>query len=795
MIEDEQVPRIPHRGHYTADKCAERLEWVREQTGAPLRMIGQYDIDPQELQGNIENFIGMAQVPVGVAGPLLIHGDHVSGYAYAPMATTEGALVASATRGSRGLTMAGGVHVRFVHQHMVRAPLFILDTMADAFRLADWIEAHTEELHVQVRHTSSHAVLTSLRPFVLGNALHLRFVYNTGDASGQNMTTACTWKACQWILENVRDMGIRHFVIEANMSGDKKVSFLSYVDGRGVRIMAETFVSEEILESVFKVTSKALLETVHAFMAGSLHAGMVGFNINVANTIAAIFAATGQDIGSVHESALGQLSVRPAEGGIYASLLLPTLVVGTIGGGTALPTQRECLELMGCYGAGKLGRFAEIVAGYSLALDLSTLSAISGGQFATAHEKLGRNRPEDGLKDEHLTPQFFAAALAQSQCNDAQIAVEEVEAFEIDTCSSILSSLTGTQLKKKVGHFPYRIRYRANGEMRDVKVVVKAKPVDTEVINMLNVMAKGCGGELATKHEEFKTQTGFRNCHIRELAIHSIQDERFTRITPHIYHTWRDDRREIFVIMMEYLDSVSHMNTENRIEAWQPEHIRAVLRDLAGFHAIYFGRTDELEDEWIERPTVEHMIRMRPLWHALVYHHAREFPALYTRQRAVMVHRIINRMSDMGPVLDAAPKTLVHNDFNPRNIALRKVESGGYRLCAYDWELAAVNVPQRDVVEFLAFVLPPETPTAERLAWVHMYRKELEAATGMTLEAGEFERVFNATALDFLVNRLNLYTMAHVFKDYAFLPRVLEGQFRYVEEVLMAYLRAQAPQA
>lgn len=790
MSEDTDLPRIPHRGHYSADKCADRLEWLREQTGAPMRKLGEYDVDPQELQGNIENFIGMAQVPVGVAGPLLIHGDHIRGQAFAPLATTEGALVASAARGARGLTMAGGVRVRFVHQHMVRAPLFILDTMADAFRLSDWIEQHIEELQVQVRHTSSHAKLNSLRPFVLGNALHLRFVYNTGDASGQNMTTACTWKACQWILEHVRDLHIRHFVIEANMSGDKKVSFLSYVDGRGVRVLAETFVPEAVLESVFKVTSKDLLETVHAFMAGSLHAGMVGFNINVANIIAAIFTATGQDIGSVHESALGQLSVRPAEGGIYASLLLPTLVVGTVGGGTALPTQRDCLELMGCYGAGKLGRFAEIIAAYSLALDLSTLSAISGGQFAAAHEKLGRNRPEDGLQEEHLTPEFFAAVLAPSAHNGEEIVVEEIEPFDIDTSSSILSSLTGTQLKKKVGHFPYRIRFRQGAQQHDVKLLLKAKPLDSEVINMLNVMAKGCGGELATKHEAFKEHTGFRHCHVRELAVHSIQDERFTRITPRVYHTWRDDGHEIYLLVMEYLEGLSHMNTENRIAAWQPEHILAVLRDIAGFHAIHFGRTEELEEAaWIERPTAEQMMRMRPLWHALVYHHAREFPALYTRERAVMVHRIINRMGDFWPGLDAATKTLVHNDFNPRNIGLRQ-ENGGYRLCAYDWELATIHVPQRDVVEFLAFVLPPETPAAERLAWAHIYREQLEAATGSRLDAGAFEHVFNMAALDFLVNRLGLYTMAHVFKDYAFLPRVLEGQFRYVDEGLRAYLRA-----
>jgi aminoglycoside phosphotransferase (APT) family kinase protein len=640
-----------------------------------------------------------------------------------------------------------------------------------------------------MRLVSRRARLLDFETYQIGNALHMRFLYDTGDAAGQNMTTATTWKACQWILAQTSyylGINIKQFMVEANMSGDKKVNYLSFISGRGIRVTAEAVISEEVLKSVLKVSSDELADATHIFMSGSLKAGMIGFNINIANTIAAIFVATGQDIACVHESSIGQLDIKKHGDGIYVSLLLPSLIIGTVGGGTGLPTQQDCLKIMGCQGTHKVNRLAEIIAGYCLALDLSTLAAIASGQFASAHEKLGRNHPEDGLKESHLTPEFFDTMLQ----NIPQFAtvpglhVTKLKSLSLDTQNSILSELTSTSLRKKVGHFAYDVHWEDLTTSGIRRIVIKAKPTDSEVINMVNSMAQGCGNKLARIYELFKKDTGFYKCHIREMEIYRLENEHVKRYMPEVFYTWRDDDHEIFAIAMEYLEDVLLKDTVMDIEAWSDEHIRAVLRDLAELHAVFLDQTEPLKtNDWMKPMSRDAMINMMPLWNEMLIHSSEEFPLLMPQERKELMSKIIDAIPEFWSTLEAAPWTLIHNDFNPRNICLRKTGKR-FRLCAYDWELSTLNVPQHDLAEFLAFILPPGTSNERRLELIHYYREVLVEKTGKSMEAENFMKVYNAACFDFAVNRIQMYLMAHTFKDYQFLPRVLDSHFEYIKTIM-----------
>jgi len=319
-VEELEELRIPARGIYEEDARVERLTYLREHSGERLDALQNTGLEARQLTGNIENFVTSVEIPVGMAGPLLFKGERARGVVYAPFATSEGALVASATRGATAISRSGGVSTRVIQQRMMRVPLFVLSDMRGAFLFADWVRDHTDEIRGQVGHVSRHAKLVSIEPNVLGNQVHVTFVYETGDAAGQNMTTSTTWHCCQWMMaqvQRIEEIDFENFVIEANMSGDKKVTFQSFITGRGTRVTAECLIPDHEVERTLKVTTEQLMRTAQGIMAGSTHVGMIGFNINVANVIGAIFTATGQDIACVHECSVAQLHLQRVDDGLY----------------------------------------------------------------------------------------------------------------------------------------------------------------------------------------------------------------------------------------------------------------------------------------------------------------------------------------------------------------------------------------------------------------------------------------------------------------------------------------------
>lgn len=387
----DRIPRQP-QADYSKDAAAARRRFAEEKSGSSLSHVGAYSFDPSILPGNIENFIGAAQVPIGLAGPLLVDGEHARGHFYVPLATSEGTLVASYNRGMRLLREAGGIKTTVVERYMQRAPVFHFPDARAARDFGRWIEERIEDIRRAAEATTSVGKLARVQQWSVGPMLFLRFNYTTGDAAGQNMSGKATLAACEWIAANHPD-GAR-FTLSGAIDTDKKHSHMNMLHSRGARVIAEARIPDKLLKDLMGADAATLFRARLVSNAGGMLAGTVNNGMHSANGLTALFIATGQDVANVAEShaAITFVEVLP-NGDYYWSLTIPSLIVATYGGGTGLATQRECLELLDCYGKGKVEKFAEICAATALAGDISLASAVVAGDWVESHDKLGRNRP------------------------------------------------------------------------------------------------------------------------------------------------------------------------------------------------------------------------------------------------------------------------------------------------------------------------------------------------------------------------------------------------------------------
>jgi hydroxymethylglutaryl-CoA reductase (NADPH) len=377
---------------YTRAAATLRQDFLRERTGTELTHVASYSIDPAMLPGNVEHFVGSAQVPIGLAGPLLVNGEHAQGEFYVPLATTEGTLVASYNRGMKLLHEVGGVTVTVVEDHMQRAPAFVFHSARQARDFGVWLQDHFADIAAAAQTTTNTGRLLEIEQYAASRILYTRFNYSTGDAAGQNMTGKATFAACRWIVEQYPD--IERYYLEANFATDKKTSQINTLGTRGKRVIAEATIPDTLLRSIMSTSSEEMLGARLAANLGGFLAGVNNNGAHSANGITAMFIATGQDVANVAESSAAAVYVeRRDNGDYYYSITIPSLIVATYGGGTGLPTQRECLEALDCYGTGKARKFAEIVAATVLCGELSLGSAIVAEQWVEAHDDLGRNRP------------------------------------------------------------------------------------------------------------------------------------------------------------------------------------------------------------------------------------------------------------------------------------------------------------------------------------------------------------------------------------------------------------------
>ncbi len=376
---------------YTREMAAGRREFLKQRTGAALEHVAEHSFDPAIAQGNIENFIGVAQVPLGVAGPLLVNGEHAQGEFYVPLATAEGTLVASYNRGMRLLREAGGVTTTVMADKMQRAPAFIFDSARDARDFGHWLDEHFDEIKQMAESTTRAGRLVDIEKYSASKILFCRFNYTTGDAAGQNLTGKATAVACEWIRANYPKL--EHYFLESNFATDKKSSQVNMLRTRGKRVVAEATIPNELLGRVMRSSSELLYRARQVSTLGGFMSGVNNNGSHSANGITAMFIATGQDAANVAESSAAlTYAERLDNGDYYYSITIPSLIVATYGGGTGLATQRECLEMLGCYGKGKVQKFAEIVAATVLCGELSLGSAVVAEEWVEAHDLFGRNR-------------------------------------------------------------------------------------------------------------------------------------------------------------------------------------------------------------------------------------------------------------------------------------------------------------------------------------------------------------------------------------------------------------------
>jgi len=393
-VADGELRLYELEDHADADTAAAaRRRFVEGETGADLSTVADYSFPAADAEPNVENMVGAAQVPMGVAGPLPVAGGAADGEFYLPLATTEGALVASVNRGCSAIRAAGGATARVTQREMTRAPAFKVADVSEAAEVVEWVEANVEALRAAAESTTSHGELLDVEPYVVGDNVYLRLAMDSKDAMGMNMATIAAREAAE-VVEAETPAAL--VATSGNLCADKKPAAINAVEGRGHSVAADVTVPREVVEERFGTTPELVAEVnTRKNHVGSAKAASLGFNAHAANVAAATFLATGQDEAHAVESANAITTAEVKDGDLYASVSYASLPVGTVGGGTGLATQSEALEILGVAGGGdppgaNADALAEIVAAGGLAGELSLIAALGSRHLSTAHAELGR---------------------------------------------------------------------------------------------------------------------------------------------------------------------------------------------------------------------------------------------------------------------------------------------------------------------------------------------------------------------------------------------------------------------
>lgn len=380
---------------YSRDYVQKRVNWLENNRRIKLSHITRFIEDPKNMKGNIENLIGCVQIPVGLAGPIKINGDRAKGIFYVPLATTEGTLVMVYHLGMNLISMSGGANTYILKDETHISPAFKVKDTIDAKRFINWTVKNFENIKKVSETTTKHGKLLYIEQTISNRMVIIRFTYFTGDAQGMNMINKATEMACNFISQKTG----KRFILRSNFSSVKKVSMSNIHKGYGKSIFTDVVIKKSILKNKLNVTPKQMVDYFNSCLIASSYCGMVGMTAHIANGITAIYLACGQDAADISTSHIGITACELTEkGDLYASLYIPNLLVGTIGGGTGLATQRECLNILGCFGANKSKKFAEIVAASALAGEIAVTAALINGTYVESFEKYGRNPPEKNFQ-------------------------------------------------------------------------------------------------------------------------------------------------------------------------------------------------------------------------------------------------------------------------------------------------------------------------------------------------------------------------------------------------------------
>ena len=763
---------VPGRGLMNQTAFDLRMDYLETLAEDIKKDVKSDSILLSQIQNNIESFIGTIEIPLGLVGPLLfLDKNKEPEWVHSAVATTEGALVASMNRGAKAISECGGFRAHIVHQRMLRTPMFTFKSMSESIEFDEWIKSSFKQIKTITQRHSNHADLLEISSVILGKTVHLKFIYSTSDASGQNMTTSCTWNACLWIEDNFEkstSIEILNFVIEGNGASDKKVSFYAIQNGRGCHVISECFLTNENIEKTLRTNANDMFRSFNHSIAISQRDGMIGNNVNVANAIAGIFASTGQDLASIHESSTAVLQVEQTKEGLYLSLMLPNLVVGTVGGGTHLPVASRILELMGCRGTGKVERFAKLIAGFALSIEISTLAAIVSGQFARAHQKLGRNKPVKWLLRSEIDKDFFKSNMPyfKETITDVNFNNEN----HID--NGILTDLTSKISKKVIGFVQANI---VTSQGNEYQVLLKSKALGDEVLDGLHFMASNVNVDLADILTKYYNVLEYKNNHIKEIMVYEALHNLNYRFMPALYGTKNDDKREIYLLIMERLQSKNMLllNSEDTPEKWSIPVLKKVVDAIHIAHASFqFSKNN------IEHIEVFDITKAIELYQAFINLNRIDYAYFDLDFRFEELADYVSNWAELG----YKPKgklTVIHNDFNPRNVAVR---SNGDP-CIYDWELATYGLPQRDIFEFLAFSLTSNFNKTELFDLLKHHYALVKIINDENYSWFDYLYDFELSGRAFLVSRVNFYLTGSILVNYAFIERVFKTSFSILDGI------------
>lgn len=784
----QELPIVPGRGLNTHSATEMRLAFLQAQ-GIAIDVIAQSQLDISSIQNNIESYIGSTEIPVGIVGPMSFNNNGKSELVYAPIGTLEGALVASMNRGAKVVSRSGGFQANVAWQKMVRTPMLLLKDARYAQPICDWITLHFSDIKKTAEAYSNHAQLLNIDAQILEHCVHLHFIYTTGDASGQNMTTACTWHGLLYLVDQLRE----HlpdcefeFIIEGNGASDKKVSTHNIEVGRGVRVTAQCDIPRQVIHEVLRTTPERMLAFVRPSQDYAKKMGMVTFNVNVANAIAGIFVATGQDLASIHESSSAMMDMQPLGSEIYPegirlTLTLPNLVVGTVGGGTHVGKQSQALNIMDCLGSGKIERFAQLIAGFSLALEVSTYAAIMSGEFAKAHEKLSRNKPVSWLLKSEITPEFLQPHLKDWLGNQFIQSLSWKGDTQLE--NGIITNITSKISNKLIGFLPITLTVTdsLDGHQTTERLLIKSKALDTQVIKGLHLIAASIDTSLADLIKLHQQQLEYAGCHLKEPAIYQhLSRQGFVAMPKHYANIIKADR-EIYLVLLEWITPahIALQNSENEPHNWTDEQIQLCLSSIGVAHRL-------LETLPAAKPDL-----LKPFepWKAL---------NLYGKLMDILIEEcaesdqieqlqgvkvaMLNFESDYRDL--HWPRVPIHNDFNPRNALVR---SNGMP-CIYDWELAMIDLPQRDIIEFLSFVLPKDFTRDSFINYLrdHYHQVVKRQGPGCDLPFDDYLSAAEMAVKSYICCRVSFYEVSGIVAKYDFSQRILAVSLRMLQVLELA---------
>jgi len=446
-------------------------------------------------------------------------------------------------------------------------------------------------------------------------------------------------------------------------------------------------------------------------------------------------------------------------------LTLPNLVIGTVGGGTHLPKQSEALRLMGCCGTEKVQRFAKLIAGFAMGLELSTFAAMVSGEFAKSHEKLGRNKPVNWITRNELSSPFIKEHVIKNKASHFDFQFTENALLE----NGILTHIAGRISKKLIGFEMLWAIDEITG--KSTNLILKSKALDNEVIKGLHIIAASIDPVLSDRIKSFWEKLEYRSCHLKEGVIYAHLSEIGTKYIPHCWGTYRNDDREIHLILMEELakDDFCLFNSENQPEDWNQKHIESALQRAHHFHVdtAKLRQSDE----------VSVFLDYNPAEVISLYEKLIELVCTIDRHvgKVLLLKQLLAELIQFSTSSEKYHhlKTIVHNDYNPRNVAIRN----DGQVIVYDWELAVVNYPHRDTVEFLSFTLPTGF-TRVMLDQYLEFDYNLHKHEGCSKE--EWFKLYHISAIEFLISRALFYEVAGIVVKYDFSSRVLENTLRMI---------------